>query len=408
MKATNVLLTTLCAALLLSACSKDDEPLQDAKNEAKVIVGTRADGNMNMNLSYRFNADGILIVDNAQIPSRATFDKEIDGHAWRLLSQGFVLADGSIKDNNKGNRDECIILLQERRIAIMSISNFAPKDPSTTYGNTKDYDDQTGSIGFFNVMKLSTDGSQMITVAETWWYPDPAGKCEHGYSVEVYERLTDVEKNQAISTYKVDMNQMVGASLFEASKGKKLFGAKMSELSFSYIYPGQLRVNGMKQISESVFRKYIAGYGWKCEIEHQIETNGTVNSKEYEYIEGLEKKVHYFFGDNTYQVFSTSYYHNNTPWFYEEKYVYDESINTFFEINDGQRVGGEQIICLDDDKKSFYMIRQNMQNHYSSNSNDFRYNLVKYTRLSDQELKDLREKHSTNFWDLDWETSSAN
>ena len=42
------------------------------------------------------------------------------------------------------------------------------------------------------------------------------------------------------------------------------------------------------------------------------------------------------------------------------------------------------------------------KNHFSSNSHDFRYNLVKYTRLSDEELKELREKHATSFWDLNW------
>jgi len=240
----------------------------------------------------------------------------------------------------------------------------------------------------------------MVTISEVWWYPDPKGKYEKSYSVEVYERLTETEMNQTITEYKVDFNQLIGTPLFEASNGKELFGAKLSEQSFSYIEPGQLRVNGLRQISESVFRKYIAGYGWKCESEHQIEIDGTVNKSEYEYDEKVENKTHLYFGDDTYQVFSTSYYHNNMPWYYEEKYVYDESINTIYEINDGERVGGNQIICLDND--SFYLIRMNFKNHFSSNSHDFRYNLVKYTRLSDEELKELREKHDTNFWDLNW------
>lgn len=404
------LIISMVAVLSLSACSKDNDPIQDAAKDAvmetKLIVGTRVGGDASMELSFSYNADGLLVIDNAQIPSRAVYEKEIDGHAWRLLSEGFILPDGTIRDNNKGNRDESIILLQERRIALMSISSLAPQAPTTTYGNILSYDDQTGSIGFTNVMKLSADGSQMTTVSETWWYPDPAGKYEHGYTVEVYERLSDDEKNQAFATYKVDMNQLLSEPIFEASNGKEVFGANISELSFNFLEPGQVHVNGLKQISESVFRNYIAGYGWKCESEHQIETDGTVNSKEYEYIEGLEDKKHYFFGEDTYQVFSTSYYHDNTPWYYEEKYVYDESINAIFEINDGQRVGAKQIICLDADRKSFYMIRQNMQNLYSSNSNDFRFNLVKYTRLSEQELKDLREKHSTNYWDLNWSTGN--
>ena len=152
----------------------------------------------------------------------------------------------------------------------------------------------------------------MVTISEVWWYPDPKGKYEKSYSVEVYEWLTETEMNQTITEYKVGFNQLIGTPLFEASNGKDLFGAKLSEQSFSYIEPGQLRVNGLRQISESVFRKYIAGYGWKCESEHQIEIDGTVNKSEYEY-EKAENKTHYFFGNDTYQVFSTSYYHNNMP-----------------------------------------------------------------------------------------------
>lgn len=393
-----VFLTALSTVLVFSACTKDNEPLQEVVQETRLIVGTRTNGDAS--LSYKFNDDGILIVENAQIPSRSTFDMEIDGHAWRLVSQGFILPDGTIKDNNKGNRNECILLLQQRRMAIISVCTFAPKDNSLTYGNFNDYDEQNGSIGFFNVVKLSSDGLQMVTISVVWWYPDPKGKYEKGYSVEVYERLTETEMNQTITEYKVDFNQLIGTPLFEASNGKDLFGAKLSEQSFSYIEPGQLRVNGLRQISESVFRKYIAGYGWKCESEHQIETDGTVNKNEYEYDEKVENKTHLYFGDDTYQVFSTSYYHNNTPWYYEEKYIYDETNNRFYEINGEELAGGSQIICLDND--SFYLIRMNFKNHFSSNSHDFRYNLVKYTRLSDEELKELREKHDTNFWDLNW------
>lgn len=397
-----VLLTALSTVLVFSACAKDDEPLQEVVQETRLIVGTRTNGDAS--LSYKFNDDGILIVENAQIPSRSTFDMEIDGHAWRLVSQGFILPDGTIKDNNKGNRNECILLLQQRRMAIISVYTFAPKDNSLTYGNFNDYDEQNGSIGFFNVVKLSSDGLQMVTISEIWWYPDPNGKCEKGYSVEVYERLSDAEKNQAIAKYNVDFDKYIATTSFEASNGKDVFGAKLSELSFSYTELGELRVSGLKQISESVFRQYIAGYGWKCESEHQIEIDGTVNKNEYEYDVKVENKTHLYFGDDTYQVFSTSYYHNNTPWYYEVKYVYDETNNRFYEINGEERAGGNQIICLENN--SFYMIRMPMQNMYSSDSRAYRYNLVKYTRLTEQELQDLRAKHSTNFWDLNWPTGN--
>ncbi len=159
-----VLLTALSTVLVFSACAKDDEPLQEVVQETRLIVGTRTNGDAS--LSYKFNDDGILIVENAQIPSRSTFDMEIDGHAWRLVSQGFILPDGTIKDNNKGNRNECILLLQQRRMAIISVYTFAPKDNSLTYGNFNDYDEQNGSIGFFNVVKLSSDGLQMVTISE--------------------------------------------------------------------------------------------------------------------------------------------------------------------------------------------------------------------------------------------------
>jgi len=408
MKATKLLLTALML-LVFAACSNDNDPAQDATNAAKpqFIIGTRGNADTSMQLTYSFTDDGILIVDNAAIPSKEEFNKEIDGHAWRLLSQGFVLPDGSIKDNNKGNQDEYIVLYNHRRLAILSIFTFQPEERKTYYGNYVDYNDQTGYIGLFNVVKLSADYSQMIAVAETHWYPDPHEKAVHGYSVWVFERLTEAEKSQAITDYKVNLDQLVAEAVFEPSDGKEVFGAKLSELSFSYIEPGELRVNGLQQISASVFRKHIAGYGWRCESAHQIETNGTVNPKDYEYVLGLEQKKHYYFGDKSYQVFSTSYYHNNTPWYYEEKYVYDERYNMFFEINDGQQVGGQQIICLSDDLKSFYMIGRNMQNHFSSSTNDFRYNLVKFTRLTNQELKELRQKHSTNFWDLDWNTGGG-
>lgn len=216
--------------------------------------------------------------------------------------------------------------------------------------------------------------------------------------------LEDAEKNQAIANNNMDFNQFNGKPFFEASNGKEVFGAKLSELSFTYTELGELRVNGLQQISESVFRQYIAGYGWKCESEHQIEADGTVNKNEYEYAVKVENKTHLYFGDDTYQVFSTSYYHNNTPWYYEEKYVYDETTNRFYEINGEERAGGNQIICLENN--SFYMIRMNMQNMYSSDSRAYRYNLVKFIRLTEQELQDLRAKHSTNFWDLNWGTGN--
>ena len=295
-------------------------------------------------------------------------------------------------------------MVLSRITAIISVYTFAPKDNSLTYGNFNDYDEQNGSIGFFNVVKLSSDGLQMVTISEIWWYPDPNGKCEKGYSVEVYERLSDAEKNQAIAKYNVDFDKYIATTSFEASNGKDVFGAKLSELSFSYTELGELRVSGLKQISESVFRQYIAGYGWKCESEHQIEIDGTVNKNEYEYDVKVENKTHLYFGDDTYQVFSTSYYHNNTPWYYEVKYVYDETNNRFYEINGEERAGGNQIICLENN--SFYMIRMPMQNMYSSDSRAYRYNLVKYTRLTEQELQDLRAKHSTNFWDLNWPTGN--
>ena len=187
----------------------------------------------------------------------------------------------------------------------------------------------------------------MVTISEVWWYPDPKGKYEKSYSVEVYERLSDAEKNQAIAKYNVDFDKYIATTSFEASNGKDVFGAKLSELSFSYTELGELRVSGLKQISESVFRQYIAGYGWKCESEHQIEIDGTVNKNEYEYDVKVENKTHLYFGDDTYQVFSTSYYHNNTPWYYEVKYVYDETNNRFYEINGEERAGGNQIICLE-------------------------------------------------------------
>lgn len=393
-----VLLTALSTVLVFSACAKDNEPLQEVVQETRLIVGTRTNGDAS--LSYKFNDDGILIVENAQIPSRSTFDMEIDGHAWRMVSQGFILPNGTVKDNNKGGRVECILLLQHDRLAILSSNSFAPDENLFTYLRMTDYDDQTGCFGQYNVLKLSADGSQITIVSDTWWYPDPDGKSVKGYSVEVYERLSDAEKNQAIVKYNVDFDKYLPLTSFEASNGKDVFGAELSELSFSYTILGQLHVNGLKQISESVFRQYIAGYGWKCESEHQIETDGTVNKNEYEYDEKVENKTHLYFGDDTYQVFSTSYYHNNTPWYYEEKYIYDETNNRFYEINGEELAGGSQIICLDNN--SFYMIRMNMQNRYSSSSSAFRYNLVKYTRLTEQELKELREKHDTNFWDLNW------
>ena len=405
---TRVLMTAFCAVLSFAACSSNNDPLEDAEKsiakDAHLIVGTRTNGNVDLPLSFRFNNDGLLIVDNAQIPSRTAFDMEIDGHAWRMVSQGFILPNGTIKDNNKGGRVECIILLQHDKLAILSNDSFAPNENLFTYLSMTDYDDQTGCIGLFNILKLSADGSQITTVSETWWYPDPNGKYEKGYSVEVYERLSDAEKNQAIAKYNVDFDKYIATTPFEASNGKDVFGAKLSELSFSYTELGELRVSGLKQISESVFRQYIAGYGWKCESEHQIEIDGTVNKNEYEYDVKVENKTHLYFGDDTYQVFSTSYYHNNTPWYYEEKYVYDETTNRFYEINGEELVDGCQIICLDNN--SFYMIRMNMQNRYSSDSRAYRYNLVKYTRLTEQELQDLRAKHSTNFWDLNWGTGN--
>ncbi len=400
---TKLLLLSLFALLTITACSSDDEPTFNEDEKTKVIINTR--GDKNLDLEFSFN-DGVLVVSNADIPSLRVFTEQIDGHAWRMLSQGFILADGSIRDNNKGNMKEYIVLLNQRRLAILSNSKFDIAQ-KVHYGNFTDYDDKTGFIGLFNVMKLSADYTQMIAIAETSWYPDPAGKAVKGYSIMVYERLTDIEKAQVIARYRVDMNQLVAEPIFEPSNGKDIFGANISDLSYDYMDPGfAIRVNGLKQISESVFNKYIKGYGWKWESAHQIEPNGKVNPKEYEFIQGLEEKKHYYFGEDKYQVFSTSYWHNNTPWFYEEKYVYHETTNTFFEINDEQEVAGKRIICFGDEMKSFYIIEMNHQNHFSSLSYDFRFNLVKYTRMTDKELKEMREKHHTNFWDLDWDAAA--
>ena len=127
---TRVLMTAFCAVLSFAACSSNNDPLEDAEKsiakDAHLIVGTRTNGNVDLPLSFRFNNDGLLIVDNAQIPSRTAFDMEIDGHAWRMVSQGFILPNGTIKDNNKGGRVECIILLQHDKLAILSNDSFAP------------------------------------------------------------------------------------------------------------------------------------------------------------------------------------------------------------------------------------------------------------------------------------------
>ena len=401
---TNIILLSLFTALTFFGCSSNDDPTFNEEEKTKVIIDTH--GDKNLDLAFSFD-DGVLVVSNANIPSLNVFNEQIDGHAWRMLSEGFILEDGSIKDNNKGNLTEYIVLLNQRRLAILSNAEFDIMQ-RVHYGSFVEYNEQTGFIGLFNVMKLSADYTQMITIAETSWYPDPAGKAVKGYSVAVYERLTDIEKKQVIARYRVDMDQLVAEQIFEPSNGKDVFGAKLSDLSFDYMEPGfAIRVNGLKQISESVFNKYIVGYGWKCESAHQIGWNGKVDNNEYKYVEDMEEKEHFYFNKDSYTVFSTSYWHNNTPWYYEEKYVYDECINTFFEINEGQKVGGRQIICISEDQKAFYLIELNMQNSYSSNSHDFRFNLVKYTRMTDKELKEMREKHHTNFWDLDWNAAAS-
>ncbi|MBQ6038811.1 MAG: hypothetical protein IJL37_09110 [Bacteroidaceae bacterium] len=400
---TDFLLLSLLIALTFFGCSSNDDPTSNVEEQTKMIIATRGNGSLDLEFSFD---DGVLVVTNANIPSLSVFNEQIDGHAWRMLSQGFILADGSIRDNNKGNMTEYFVLLNQRRLAILSNPSFGIAQ-QVNYGDFVEYNEKTGFIGLFNVMKLSPDYKQMITIAETYWYPDPSGKAVKGYSIAIYERLSDNEKAQVIARYRVDMNQLVAEPIFEPSNGKDIFGANISDLSYDYMDPGfAIRVNGLKQISESVFNKYIKGYGWKYESAHQIEPNGKVNPKEYEFIQGLEEKKHYYFGKDKYQVFSTSYWHDNTPWFYEEKYVYHENTNTFFEINDGQEVAGKRIICFGNEMKSFYIIEMNHQNHFSSNSHDFRFNLVKYTRMTDKELKEIREKHHTNYWDLDWNAAA--
>lgn len=103
---TNILLLSLFIALTFFGCSSNDDPASNKEEETKMILDTR--GNKSLDLEFNFD-DGVLVVTNADIPSLSVFNEQIDGYAWRMLSKGYILADGSIKDNNKGNMTEYIV-----------------------------------------------------------------------------------------------------------------------------------------------------------------------------------------------------------------------------------------------------------------------------------------------------------
>jgi len=185
----------------MGACSSDEDPTLD-------VTSSDTDQDDDDELKFGFNDNGKLVVSNADIPTKEIFAREIDGHAWRTVSQGFILEDGSIRENN-GNLEEKIVLLNSGKAAIMVTYTFEPEKPILIYDDLSDYNEQVGSIGLFNIMELSDDCTLMTIVYETSWYPDPAGKPVKGYAVEVNERLTSDEQAKAMDRYKVDMNQMV-------------------------------------------------------------------------------------------------------------------------------------------------------------------------------------------------------
>ena len=118
---TDFLLLSLLIALTFFGCSSNDDPTSNVEEQTKMIIATRGNGSLDLEFSFD---DGVLVVTNANIPSLSVFNEQIDGHAWRMLSQGFILADGSIRDNNKGNMTEYFVLLNQRRLAILSNPSF--------------------------------------------------------------------------------------------------------------------------------------------------------------------------------------------------------------------------------------------------------------------------------------------
>ena len=392
------LLLTALVTLTIIGCSNDDEP-EIKVEEPSVIIDTRTP---EKELAYSYDADGKLKVENAKIPTLSEYETEIDYHAWKLLSSDVILPDGSFKHMNE-RMIEGYWFFNGRRMAFVIYYSFSPQLPQPSYFNLAKYDEKTGFNGTFFIAKLSEDHNTLITINETWYYRDPRDKAEHGYEQMVFQRLTLEEKASVMEKYDISQKQLdLQSAEFEPSNGKDLYGAKIQDLSFEYMEPGfSIATYGIQQISESVFNKHIVGYGWKCASAHEINWDGTLNSKEYQYSD-WEMPMHYYFGKNTYQVFSTSSLHDNTPYFYEEKYEYEEQNNTFYEINDGERVAGKQIVALSDDLKAFYVVGLNRANILSSDSHDYRFNLTKYVRLTDKELKEMRKKHHTNFWDLNW------
>lgn len=400
MKANFLLMMGLFVATLigLSACSDDNEPaIQD--DGVFVLFDTRTlDGEKE--LVYSYDADGKLKVENAKIPTLKEYETEIDFHAWKLISSNVILPDGSFKPVNE-RMIEGYWFFNGRRMAFVIYYSFNSELPRASYFNIANYNEKTGSNGTFFIAKLSEDHNTLITINETSYYPDPHGKMVHGYEQMVFERLTADQKDAIMQKYNISQKQLdLQSTEFEPSNGKDLFGAKIQDLSFEYMEPGfSIATYGIKQISESVFKKHIVGYGWKCESAHEINLDGSINPEEYIYND-WEWLYHYYFGKDKYTIFSIDRNHNDTPYFYDEKYEYEERDNTFFEINDGKRVGGKQIVALGDDLKSFYVLGANHANDLSSDSHDQRFNLTKYVRLTDDELKEMREKHHTNFWDL--------
>ena len=63
------------------------------EEQTRMIIDKQ--GNESLDLEFSFD-DGVLVVTNANIPSLSVFNEQIDGHAWKMLSQGFILADGRI------------------------------------------------------------------------------------------------------------------------------------------------------------------------------------------------------------------------------------------------------------------------------------------------------------------------
>ena len=333
-------------------------------------------------LQFSFREDGSLVI-NASFPNKQQYESEIDGHTWKVISNSIISPDGTLKEYD-GHLQEWFYVFNHGRMAMLIEFDFAQRGPELHYESYENYDETTGSNGAMWFVGLSADGNEVNIIQQVSYYPERTAQPTNGYELKVLRKVSEQERNTLYQKYKVDESQLVPVTPFEPSNGADLFGTSIENITYQYMLPGyEVAARGMKQISKSVFDKYVSGYGWKCEETHQIEPDGSINPEDYEYPEGIGSKRSYYFSSNS----SCSFYSSASS--YETDYVYDETQNKIsLETINATLVAPMILVSISDDYKTIWLVKNNLSNDTSSLMND-RYNLMRYVRMTDEELQEL-------------------